>query len=326
MDSYHRDFMPLMMEDELPDPLPHWSCMKPIPTSQPRKWHAKVGLNERKQCIRLIATMLNGDLEDPNVLDDHERIHKQISIARKEERDLFEMATSTSEYFRLWRERTTEVSYMKDELLDQEDDVTIDQQVQTMLEENAIDQRRGFRPRPIDFPRPNIPCDANDPCKLRLMNLKHRRNAKMARKETKNVANVTVTEDQGYNIEDVLQNLEISEASSKKSKRKKKKKKKSDPKINDQQDKEQTDAQDQQDPNPDPADEYEEPILNKNGLELSSGPECSTCFEPRIRSFLLWPCGHATFCEKCATYFCDSEDKRCPTCRATITGKVRVFS
>ena len=78
--------------------------------------------------------------------------------------------------------------------IDQEDDVTIDQQVQTVLEENAIDQRRGFRPRPIDFPRPNIPCDANDPCKLRLMNLKHRRNAKMARKETKNVANVTLME------------------------------------------------------------------------------------------------------------------------------------
>ena len=56
------------------------------------------------------------------------------------------------------------------------------------------------------------------------------------------------------------------------------------------------------------------------------GLDCSTCFEPRTRTFLLLPCGHATFCEKCATYFCESEEKRCPTCRATITGKVRVFS
>ena len=87
-----------MEENELPDPLPHWSYMRPIPitSSQPMKWHAKVGLDERKQCIRLIASVLNGDLEDPNVMNDHERIHKQISVARKEERKLFEMATSTT--------------------------------------------------------------------------------------------------------------------------------------------------------------------------------------------------------------------------------------
>jgi len=57
-------------------------------------------------------------------------------------------------------------------------------------------------------------------------------------------------------------------------------------------------------------------------------PECSTCFEPRIRTFLLLPCGHATFCEKCATYFCETKDKsnkRCPICRIVTTGKVRVF-
>ena len=109
------------------------------------KWHAKVGLDERKQCIRLIASVLNGDLEDPNVMNDHERIHKQISVARKEERKLFEMATSTTEYFQLWRERLTEVSYDADELLDQEDDVIIDQQVQTVLDEITVGQRGRFR-------------------------------------------------------------------------------------------------------------------------------------------------------------------------------------
>ena len=52
-------------------------------------------------------------------------------------------------------------------------------------------------------------------------------------------------------------------------------------------------------------------------------PECSTCLEPRTRTFLLVPCGHATFCQECAERF--HEDKRCPTCRAEITGKIRVF-
>ena len=149
---------------------------------------------------------------------------------------------------------------------------------------------------------------------------------KKVRKENKNVVNVTVTEDHECNIEDVLRNLEVSEASSKKSKRKKKKKGK---KTSAQENKEQNSAQDREDQNPDPDPDpdlvckEEEPIMNKNAF---SGPECSTCFEPRTRTYLLLPCGHATFCEKCATYFCESDEKRCPTCRGTITGKVRVFS
>ena len=80
------------------------------------------------------------------------------------------------------------------------------------------------------------------------------------------------------------------------------------------------------DRDPNPTLENKEPLGNKNVLEPLHGLDCSTCFEPRTRTFLLLPCGHATFCEKCATYFCESEEKRCPTCRATITGKVRVFS
>ena len=54
-------------------------------------------------------------------------------------------------------------------------------------------------------------------------------------------------------------------------------------------------------------------------------PECSTCFEPRTRTFLLLPCGHATFCQACTEHFCNSDNKRCPTCQTNITGKVRVF-
>ena len=150
---------------------------------------------------------------------------------------------------------------------------------------------------PIGF-GPNIQCPGivNDTIrKSRLMDLKQRKNAKKVRKESKNVVNVTVTEDHEYNIEDVLQNLELSEASSKKSKRKKKKK---GDKKSAQEDKEQNSAQDQ-DPDPDPVCKEEEPIMIKNAF---SGPECSTCFEPRIRTYLLLPCGHATFCEKCAIF------------------------
>ena len=76
-----------------------------------------------------------------------------------------------------------------------------------------------------------------------------------------------------------------------------------------------------------------EPIPNKDqnlqidrqSPQLPSGSECSTCYEPRTRTFALLPCGHATFCEKCATYFSESSAKRCPTCRAKITGVVRLF-
>ena len=59
--------------------------------------------------------------------------------------------------------------------------------------------------------------------------------------------------------------------------------------------------------------------------QLPSGSECSTCYGPRARTFALLPCGHATFCGKCATYFSESSAKRCPTCRAKITGVVRLF-
>ena len=65
--------------------------------------------------------------------------------------------------------------------------------------------------------------------------------------------------------------------------------------------------------------------IDQQSPDLPSELECSTCFEPRIRTFALLPCGHATFCENCATYFCESPDKRCPTCRAMTTGKVRLF-
>ena len=54
-------------------------------------------------------------------------------------------------------------------------------------------------------------------------------------------------------------------------------------------------------------------------------PTCSICFEPSTQTYLLTPCGHATFCESCATHFCNSKDKKCPICRTKVTGKIKVF-
>ena len=65
--------------------------------------------------------------------------------------------------------------------------------------------------------------------------------------------------------------------------------------------------------------------INQQSLDLPSGLECSICLKPRDRTFALLPCGHATFCESCAAHFCESPDKRCPSCREVTTGKLRLF-
>ena len=182
-----------------------------------------------------------------------------------------------------------------------------------------------------------------------------RKIAKNGRKE-KNVKFVTMTQgdDEEYDIEDVLKKLEISEVPNEKSKGKQKKKKKGKKKNSAETDVN-IENPDQDQPTSDqPAeasvdedqnvnvfedleqeqllDEIEENNSNTNADkpsdEVPSEPECTTCFEPRIRTFLLLPCGHATFCEKCAAFFCENEDKncrRCPTCRTMITGKIRAF-
>ena len=184
-----------------------------------------------------------------------------------------------------------------------------------------------------------------------------RKIVKKSRKMSKNVKFFTVTQgdDEEYDIEDVLKKLEISkvpempnEKSKGKQKKKKGKKKNSaetDVNIeNPDQDQPRSDQpveasvdEDQnvnafEDPEQEQLlDEIEENNSNTNDKpsdEVPSEPECTTCFEPRIRTFLLLPCGHATFCEKCAAFFCENEDKnsrRCPTCRTMITGKIRAF-
>ena len=53
--------------------------------------------------------------------------------------------------------------------------------------------------------------------------------------------------------------------------------------------------------------------------------ECTICCEPRHPTYLLFPCGHATFCKDCALRLSENEEKRCPDCRTTIQGTCRVF-
>ena len=155
---------------------------------------------------------------------------------------------------------------------------------------------------------------------------KERKLAKKTRKEAKHVANVTVTpnQDQEYDIDDVVKKLEECGTKPKK-KQKKKKDKDKDTKSGDKQDV--AKAQDWNHDNLEKAIEsmtvpdqlvVEEPNPNidqnlpidQQSPDLPSELECSTCFEPRIRTFALLPCGHATFCENCATCFCESPDKR----------------
>ena len=66
----------------------------------------------------------------------------------------------------------------------------------------------------------------------------------------------------------------------------------------------------------------------ENTSDNPEAPTCTICMGPREKSFLLLPCGHATFCDACSTQIMSSlsaMERRCPTCRNPITGKVRVF-
>ena len=59
--------------------------------------------------------------------------------------------------------------------------------------------------------------------------------------------------------------------------------------------------------------------------ETPKEKDCSICFEPRHETYAFGPCGHASFCKNCALYLFEKGDKRCPTCRATITNTMKIF-
>ena len=68
------------------------------------------------------------------------------------------------------------------------------------------------------------------------------------------------------------------------------------------------------------------PVFTKGRqTENNVKDECTICCEPRHPTYLLFPCGHATFCKDCALRLSENEEKRCPDCRTTIQGTCRVF-
>ena len=147
--------------------------------------------------------------------------------------------------------------------------------------------------------------------------LKERRKAK-ANKHVKTSV-VTQGNDEEYDIDSVLQSLDIAEDSPKKKSKKKPKKKKA-KKVPDQL----QEASNVEQPLSDA-----EIVADELGAEavVESQPvkdECTICFEPRNPTYLFFPCGHATFCKDCALRLAENE-KRCPDCRSTIQGTCRVF-
>ena len=63
----------------------------------------------------------------------------------------------------------------------------------------------------------------------------------------------------------------------------------------------------------------------KNPEDKDDFDECTICFEERNPTYMFYPCGHATFCKKCAERLFESEEKKCPDCRTLIKDTIRVF-
>ena len=71
-------------------------------------------------------------------------------------------------------------------------------------------------------------------------------------------------------------------------------------------------------------DEVSSEITDEVPKDSRTNDDCSICFGTRIHTFVFVPCGHATFCEDCATRIFN-EVKKCPTCQALITHSVRLY-
>ena len=69
--------------------------------------------------------------------------------------------------------------------------------------------------------------------------------------------------------------------------------------------------------------EYVAPV--QEDVEEEEGDECTICFGLLQQTYMLYPCGHATFCKDCAYRLFKSPDNRCPDCRTLIKDTVRVF-
>ena len=144
-----------------------------------------------------------------------------------------------------------------------------------------------------------------------MMERRKQNNFRKERKEAKKVhaAYVTKGKAENYDIEKVLKDLEIgsnSTSSSKKSKKTKSKKKQS--------------------ANQAVTQTVNQVVIVNQAAKTESPdrPDCSLCFCPREQTFMVEPCGHATFCEGC-TQRISTETKRCPMCQTSISGTKRIF-
>ena len=211
----------------------------------------------------------------------------------------------------------------------------------------------------------------------KLTKMRQRKEVKMTRKQSKNVKNVRVTQEdtEEYNIDDVLKELGENKPKEKERKKHKKKSKREeqnresgenvtdllgelnidsastiDP-ILDEQEKlneivptlsplneecQNTEPEQIEDKITDDiatesiTDDFAtEAITDDNPTkaitdDIPTEPECSICFNSRPKSFVFYPCGHATFCETCANRIV-IELKKCPTCQNPIIGSCPIF-
>ena len=52
--------------------------------------------------------------------------------------------------------------------------------------------------------------------------------------------------------------------------------------------------------------------------------ECTICYKPRVETYALYTCGHATFCARCALQLYENGDK-CPNCRKEIKNPLLLY-
>ena len=151
----------------------------------------------------------------------------------------------------------------------------------------------------------------------------------------KNFKSITVTKgkEEDYDIEKVLKSLEIEENATKKRKPKSKRKSKKKPHESIIADNDSSELIESVKPEDVSVELVESAVpTSDNEAKIASSPnvhdmednECTICFCVREKTFVIIPCGHATFCEHCSLRICN-DTKRCPTCQTPTTGRLRIF-
>ena len=154
------------------------------------------------------------------------------------------------------------------------------------------------------------------------------RTLRKVKKDTKNVKSTTVTQGKAedYDIEKVLKSLETEENPTKKRKPKSKRKSKKKPNesIIADNDSELTESVKAEDASVELVDSTSDEAKSSPNVNDVEDNECSICFCVREKTFVIIPCGHATFCEHCSIRICN-DTKRCPTCQTPTEGRLRIF-